>query len=60
VLEPLIRQWSRAGDVVLDPFAGSGSIPAAALRLGRRAACSEIEAEWAGRVSQRLRNVRPL
>ncbi len=54
VLEALVRQWSRPGDLVLAPFTGSGSIPAAALRLGRRAACSEIEAEWAKRVTQRL------
>ena len=54
VLEPLLRQWSRPGDLVRDPFAGSGSIPAAALRLGRAAACSEIEPEWAERVTQRL------
>jgi site-specific DNA-methyltransferase (adenine-specific) len=54
VLEPLLRQWSRPGELVLDPFAGSGSIPAAARRLGRRAACSEIEPEWASRVSARL------
>jgi site-specific DNA-methyltransferase (adenine-specific) len=39
---------------VLDPFAGSGSIAAAALRLGRRAACLEIEPDWARRVSERL------
>ena len=58
VLEALIRQWSRPGDLVLDPFAGSGSIPAAALRLARRAACSEIEAEWADRVSRRLAEVK--
>jgi site-specific DNA-methyltransferase (adenine-specific) len=57
VLEPLVRQWSRPGDLILDPFAGSGSIPAAALRLQRRAACSEIEAEWADRVSLRLTEV---
>lgn len=57
VLEPLIREWSRPGDLLLDPFAGSGSIPAAALRLGRRAACSEIEPDWAARVSQRLAEV---
>jgi len=58
VLEALLRQWSRPGDLVLDPFAGSGSIPAAALRLHRRAACSEIEGEWAGRASRRLAEVR--
>jgi site-specific DNA-methyltransferase (adenine-specific) len=54
VLEPLVRQWSRPGELILDPFAGSGSIPAAALRLQRRAACSEIEPEWAARASARI------
>ena len=58
VLDPLIRQWSLPGDLVLDPFAGSGSIPATALRLQRRAACSEIEPEWAERVTRRLSEVR--
>ena len=57
VLEALVRQWSRPGDLLLDPFAGSGSIPVAALRLGRRAACSEIEPEWVARVAQRLKEV---
>jgi site-specific DNA-methyltransferase (adenine-specific) len=57
VLEALLRQWSRPGDLVLDPFAGSGSIPAAAVRLARRAACSEIEPDWAQRVSRRLSEI---
>jgi site-specific DNA-methyltransferase (adenine-specific) len=54
VIEPLVRQLSRPGELVLDPFAGSGSIPAAALRLARRAACIEIEPEWAARVAARV------
>jgi site-specific DNA-methyltransferase (adenine-specific) len=54
VLEALLRTWTRPGELVLDPFAGSGSIPAAAIRLGRRAACIEIEADWARRVTERL------
>lgn len=54
VLEPLLREFTRPGDWVLDPFAGSGSIPAAALRLGRRAACLELVPEWAERVRARL------
>jgi site-specific DNA-methyltransferase (adenine-specific) len=58
VIEPLVRQWSRPGEVVLDPFAGSGSIPAAALRLDRAVACSEIEPDWAARVTRRLMEVR--
>jgi site-specific DNA-methyltransferase (adenine-specific) len=37
VIEPLIRASSRVGDVVLDPFAGSGTTLVAAKRLGRRA-----------------------
>jgi site-specific DNA-methyltransferase (adenine-specific) len=54
VLDPLLRQVTRPGQLILDPFAGSGSIPAAAARLGRRAACIEIEPEWAERASRRL------
>lgn len=54
VLEPLLRTWTRPGDLVLDPFAGSGAIGAAVLRLKRRAACIELEAQWAQRVTQRL------
>jgi site-specific DNA-methyltransferase (adenine-specific) len=54
VLEPLLRQLTRPGGLVLDPFAGSGSIPSAALRIERRAACIEIEPGWAARVDARL------
>lgn len=54
VLEPLVRTWSRPGQLIVDPFAGSGSIPAAALRLGRDVACIELEPEWAARVTSRL------
>jgi site-specific DNA-methyltransferase (adenine-specific) len=57
VLDPLLRQWSRPGQLILDPFAGSGSIPSAAVRLQRRAACSEISASWAERASRRLSEV---
>jgi site-specific DNA-methyltransferase (adenine-specific) len=55
VLDPLIRTWSRPGDLVLDVFAGSGSIPAAAKRLGRRAWSIELDPAWATRVSERLK-----
>jgi site-specific DNA-methyltransferase (adenine-specific) len=36
VADVLIRQSSNSGDVVCDPFMGSGSVGIAALRLGRR------------------------
>ena len=58
-IEPLVRAYSRPGELVLDPFAGSGSIPAAAVRLGRRAACLELRPEWAETASARLRSTPP-
>lgn len=57
VLEPLVRSWTRPGHLVVDPFAGSGSIPAAALRLGRACACIELEPAWAARVTARLGSI---
>lgn len=58
-LVPLIRAWSKPGELILDPFAGSGSIPVAAVRLGRRAACLEKVPEWAERVTERLASRSP-
>lgn len=56
-VDALIRQYSRPDELVLDPFAGSGSIPAAALKLGRRVACMELKPDWAAKVTQRLRQL---
>jgi site-specific DNA-methyltransferase (adenine-specific) len=55
VLEPLLRTWSRPGELILDCFAGSGSIPAAAVRLGRGLAGIELDEHWATLVQRRLR-----
>lgn len=54
VIEPLVRTWSRPGQLVVDPFAGSGSIAAAARRLERDAITIELERDWATRVQERL------
>lgn len=54
VLEPLVRTWSKPGQLVIDAFGGSGSIPAAAVKLGRDAACLELEPDWAKRIQERL------
>ncbi len=59
VVEPLIRTWSKPGNLIIDAFAGSGSIPVAAVRLGRKAVSFELEGEWAGRTQTRLGGVTP-
>ena len=41
-IEPFITHHTRPGQLVLDPFAGSGMTGVAALRLGRRAVLSDL------------------
>jgi 16S rRNA G966 N2-methylase RsmD len=43
----LVEQLTKPGDLVLDPMCGSGVVPAAALRLGRRALGVEIDPDRA-------------
>ena len=35
-LEPLLREWTKPGDLVLDPFAGGGGIASALKKIGER------------------------
>lgn len=44
--EKVIRYYSFKGDVVMDPFAGSGTVGAAAARLGRRFVLFEINPQY--------------
>jgi adenine-specific DNA-methyltransferase len=53
-LMPLIMAFSQIGDVVLDPFAGSGSTAAAAAMLGRHYIAIELSSEYAKIAHQRL------
>eukprot|EP01035_Chromulina_nebulosa_P017401 gene17401-22950_t len=46
VIEPLIRQWSSPGQLVLDPFCGSGGIIKSAQRVDRRVKGIEKLDEW--------------
>jgi site-specific DNA-methyltransferase (adenine-specific) len=54
VLERIVRVSSNPGDVVLDPFAGSGTTLAVAKRLGRRWLGIELSADYAERIRRRL------
>ena len=55
VAERLIRMFSFAGDLVLDPFCGSGSTATAAWRAGRNSLCSDIEKTYVEATVTRLR-----
>jgi len=44
--ERLIRMFSFAGDTVLDPFLGTGSTSAAAIRCGRNSIGNELEPKY--------------
>jgi adenine-specific DNA-methyltransferase len=46
VLKPLIQSFSKPGDIVLDPFAGSGSTALAAALSGRRYIGIELEGAY--------------
>ena len=54
VAEVLIRQSTEPGDLVVDPFMGSGSVGVAALRLGRRFHGNDLNPEAVTIARQRL------
>ena len=58
VLERIIRVASNQDNLVLDPFAGSGTTLAVAKRLGRRYLGIELSEAYAEAVAERLRVVR--
>jgi hypothetical protein len=58
LLSALVRDYSRPGDLVCDPFAGWGSTLAAAVANGRRAIGSEMDADAYAEAQRRL--ARPL
>ncbi len=57
VLERIIQVASNPGDLVLDPFAGSGTTLAAAKKLGRRCLGVELSEEYAEGVRRRLQRI---
>jgi adenine-specific DNA-methyltransferase len=55
VLTPLVESFSNSGDVVLDPFCGSGSTLLAARELNRRFLGIELSKQYFDLAEQRLR-----
>jgi site-specific DNA-methyltransferase (adenine-specific) len=51
---PLIMAFSQMGDIVLDPFAGSGTTAIAALTLNRRYIAIELDTRYAAIAQKRL------
>jgi site-specific DNA-methyltransferase (adenine-specific) len=59
LLERIVRVSSSPGDLVLDPFAGSGTTLAVARRFGRRYLGIELSEQYAEQVRRRLEGVTP-
>jgi site-specific DNA-methyltransferase (adenine-specific) len=57
-LRPIIAAFTKGGDVILDPFAGSGSTLVAAALLRRRYIGVEIDGEYCELARRRLAGVR--
>ncbi len=53
-LLPLISYYSKQGDTLFDPFAGSGSLPRAAALMKRKSYALELRPQWATLAKQRL------
>jgi adenine-specific DNA-methyltransferase len=54
IIERIIEACSNEGDLILDPFMGSGTTAEAALRLGRKVIGFELRADYIEIASQRL------
>lgn len=59
LLGRIVRACSNEGELVLDPFSGSGTTLAVAKKLKRRFLGFELSPEYAARVEARLTNITP-
>ncbi len=57
LVEPCVALASSPGDLVLDPFLGSGTTGLVALKLGRRFVGVELNPEYIGIAKERIRMV---
>jgi DNA modification methylase len=54
LMERIIKASSNPGDVVFDPFCGSGTVPVVCQRLGRRFLACEINADYCRMAEERM------
>lgn len=54
----LVKIWSEPGDIILDPFAGSGTTGVAAVQLGRRFLGFEINPRFVDMANKRIEAAR--
>jgi len=59
LIEPCILAGSRPGDIVLDPFMGSGTTAAVSLQHGRQYLGCELNAEYGPLQEQRITQAKP-
>jgi DNA modification methylase len=59
LIEPCILAGSRAGDIVLDPFMGSGTTAAVALQYGRQYLGCELNPEYGPLQQERIKQAEP-
>jgi site-specific DNA-methyltransferase (adenine-specific) len=55
LMEMYIRNSTQPGDLVMDPFMGSGTTGVAAIRAGRRFIGIELDERWHGVAAKRIR-----
>ena len=56
LMQALVRDYSRPGDLVCDPCAGGGTTLLAAVQTGRRAVGSELDPITHAKATKRLQN----
>lgn len=59
LLGRILKACSNEGELVLDPFVGSGTTPAVAKKLGRRFVGFELSADYVTAVEKRLAGINP-
>lgn len=60
LVDPCIRAGSRVGDLVIDPFAGAGTVGVVARRLQRRFVGIELNPDYAAMARERIEDDAPL